>query len=74
MFVLMYYMGFTYTEAYVLPVWQRIWFIKRIQEEIKQSSKNEQTQSRAMHMNSPDHRGMQGRHRQHVPSKLRRFT
>jgi hypothetical protein len=67
-------MGFTYTESYSLPVWQRIWFIERISEEIKKSNKNEQSQSRAMHQNAPDHRAMQGRSRQHVPAKLRRFT
>ena len=73
-FLLMYYMGFTYTEAYQLPVWQRIWFIERTNKEIKDSSKDGQAQSRAAHMNSPDARAMMGRARSQVPAKLRRFT
>lgn len=69
-FLLMYYMGFSYEEAYNLPVWQRVWFIKRINKEIKAS----QGQSHAAHTNSPDSRTMMGRSRAQVPSKLRRFT
>ena len=68
----MYYMGFTYTEAYDLPIWQRHWFIKRINKEIKRSKNGES--SRAPHHNTPDARAMQGRYRSMVPSKLRRFT
>ena len=66
----MYYMGFTYREAYEIPVWQRIWFIKRLNKEIKQSD----GQSRAAHANTPDSRAMMNRARSQVPSNLRRFT
>lgn len=72
----MYYMGFTYDEAYKLPLWQRKWFIKRLNDEIKRS--NEESDggagSRAAHQNSPDARAMMGRYRSQVPAKLRRFT
>ena len=67
-------MGFTYTEAYVLPIWQRVWFLKRINDELKRSNKKEQSTSRAMHQNTPDMRAMQGFSRDHVPAKLRRFS
>ena len=73
-FLLMYYVGFTFAEAYNLPVWQRIWFIERTNKEMKDSSDSGEAQSRAAHANSPDHRSMQGRQRSQVPSNLRRFT
>jgi len=69
----MYYMGFTYNECYSIPIWQRIWFIKRINKELKASNQNDQG-SRAAHHNSPDARAMMGRARAQVPSKLRRFS
>jgi|TARA_Y100000310_G_C20606572_1_gene775794 hypothetical protein len=70
----MYYMGFTYQEAYRLPVWQRTWFLQRISRELKESSKKERTASRSLQHNTPDARAMQGMARSHVPAKLRRFT
>jgi len=73
-FTLMYYVGFTYSEAYYLPIWQRIWFIERTNEEFKKASNNDANVSRAAHHNSPDQRSMDGRSRSHVPSNLRRFT
>ena len=30
----MYYQGFSYRDAYSLPVWQRVWFIERINKEL----------------------------------------
>lgn len=73
---MMYYMGFTYVEAYNIPVWQRIWFIKRLNKEIKASrSENGDYQAtRAAHQNTPEAREMMGRHRNQVPANLRRFT
>jgi hypothetical protein len=70
----MYYMGMSYWECYNIPVSYRIWFIQRINEEIKKSGKDGETQSRAAHHNTPDIRAMQGRARAQVPSNLRRFT
>ncbi len=63
-------MGFSYIECYNIPVWQRIWFIRRINEEIKKS----QGQSKDAYQNSPDNRALQGRTRHQVPAKLRRFS
>ena len=70
----MYYMGFTYLEAYNIPVWQRMWFLDRINKEIKKANDAQSGASRAAHQNSPDARAMMGRARAQVPSKLRRFT
>ena len=53
-----------------MPIWQRVWFIRRINEEIKKS----QGQSHAAHHNDPQQRAMMNRQRANVPSKLRRFT
>ena len=71
----MYYMGFTYYEAYNIPVWQRNWFIQRINKEfMKAQEKNKPVQSKAAHTNSPEARTLMGNHRAQVPAKLRRFT
>jgi len=70
-------MGFSYIESYNLPVWQRIWFIKRLQKEIKRSQDKDgqaQQPTHAAHQNTPDARAMMGRYRHMVPAKLRRFT
>lgn len=70
----MYYMGFTYVECYNIPVWQRIWFLERLNKEIKRANSKDGGASRAAHTNQADARAMQGRARAQVPSKLRRFT
>jgi hypothetical protein len=70
-FLLMYYTGFSYREAYNLPIWQRSWFIERINKELK-ASQGQNT--RAAHANTPDARALMGRARANVPSNLRRFT
>ena len=68
-------MGFTYKEAYNIPIGQRRWFLKRTQKEITRTNEGEnQAGSRAAHQNSPDVRAMMQRHREMVPAKLRRFT
>ena len=73
----MYYLGFTYIEAYNVPIFQRNWFVNRLNEEIKKSQDEQgnQTQpTRAYHQNTPDARAMMNRHRSQVPANLRRFT
>ena len=69
-------MGFTYKEAYNLPLWQRAWFIERLNTEIKKSQDKDgnSAPTRAAHQNSADVRSMMGRYRNQVPAKLRRFT
>jgi len=68
-------MGFSYIEAYNIPVWQRRWFIERLQKEIKRSAEQGEAQpTHAAHQNTPDARAMMGRYRSMVPAKLRRFT
>ncbi len=73
-FLLMYYGGFLYKEAYHLPVPYKRWFIDRIIKELNKSSEGGDTQSRALHHNSPDVRNMQEKARSQSPSRLRRFT
>jgi len=68
-------MGFTYSEAFRLPLWQRKWFINRINEEFKRANeKGENANSRAAHTNDPETRAMMGMARPNTPAKLRRFT
>ena len=67
-------MGFTFEECFRLPVWQRIWFLERLNKEIKAANEAQSGASRAAHANSPDQRALAGRHRSQVPSRLRRFT
>jgi len=70
-------MGFTYGEAYDLPIWQREWFLERLNKEITRTSEASEGQgatTRAAHHNEPQLRAMQGRHRSQVPARLRRFT
>ena len=64
-------MGFSYVEGYNVAIWQRYWFIKRIQQELK---KSDGQNSRAAHANNPEARAMMSRARAQVPAKLRRFT
>jgi len=70
----MYYMGFSYGEAYRLPIWQRIWFIDRISEEFKRASESGSDVSKAAHSNSAEQRALAGRSRTNVPANQRRFT
>tara|TARA_B100000029_G_C17328937_1_gene870959 strand:+ start:363 stop:575 length:213 start_codon:yes stop_codon:yes gene_type:complete len=70
----MYYMGFTYSESYRVPVWQRRWFIERLNKELKQAADAQSDASRAAHANSPDQRALRGMHHPNAPAKLRRFT
>lgn len=57
-----------------LPVAYKSWFIERISKELKRTSDDDNVNSRALHHNTPDVRAMQGRAREQVPARLRRFT
>ena len=72
--LLIYYGGFTYTEAYNISVAQKRWHINRIVQELNKTSEDGSTQSRALHQNDPQTRSLQGRVRPSTPSRLRRFT
>ena len=68
-------MGFTYSEAYNIPIWQRRWFLTRTQKEINRTNNEDGgAGTRAAHQNSPDMRAWMERQRARVPAKLRRFT
>ena len=73
-FLLMYYLGFSYSEGYSLPIWQRVWFINRINTEISRANDANAPASRAAHNNSPEARALMNKQRANVPAKLRRFT
>jgi hypothetical protein len=68
----MYYGGFLYEEVYRMPVSYKRWFIERIGKELNKD--NGETQSKALHQNTPDVRSLQNKARAQVPSRLRRFT
>lgn len=70
----MYYGGFLWHETLHLPVPYKRWFVERIVQELKKSGDDGNTQSRGLHANTPDVRAAQGRARQQVPARLRRFT
>ena len=70
----MYYGGFSYTEIYNLPVSYKRWFIQRISNELNRTAEKGDTQTKALHQNTPDIRSLQGKMRSQVPAKLRRFT
>ncbi len=71
----MYYGGFTYSEAYRLPIQYRNWFIERINTEFKKSAESgDGAQTRAAHQNDPGTRAMSGHSRTEGPSRIRRFT
>lgn len=65
----MYYMGFSYQESLILPIYKRRWFLERTNKEIKKSNVSKGHQN-----NHPEARAMMGRARAQVPSKLRRFS
>ena len=69
-FLLMYYGGFTYTEASQVPIQYRIWFINRIGKEIEKSN----GQSKATDQNEPGMAALLGKHRGNTPARMHRFT
>jgi len=71
----MYYGGFTFTEAYNIPVSYKRWFVDRLVQELtRKGPDGSDAPTRAAHADTPDVRAMQGRSREQVPSRLRRFT
>ena len=70
----MYYCGFTYREAYALPVAYKQWFITRLSKELSRGSEEGAAHSRAAHQNDAETRALMGMSRAEGPSRLRRFT
>jgi hypothetical protein len=75
-FSLIYWCGFSYTEAYNLYFPVAKWFIERITKELNKKENGEdggQT-SRGTQHNTPIMRKLQGFQRENVPARLRRQT
>ena len=65
----MYYLGFTYADAFNLPVWKRKWFLERVVQEISRTNTSKEA------ANDPMQSALMGSHRQdRAPRRLRRFT
>lgn len=73
-FLLMYYGGFLYKEVYNIPVVYKRWFVERIVKELNKNNESDNSDSRALHQNSPEIREMQNKIRSQTPSRLRRFS
>jgi len=68
-------MGFTYSDAYTIPVQQRRWFFQRFVKEITKSNENNSPPpTRAMHTQTPETRLFQNNstHRSISPNRLNR--
>ena len=50
-FVLMQNLNFSYRDAYMLPVWQRIWFIGKLKENLE---KQTQQQNQSLNKQNPN--------------------
>jgi len=70
LYVLMYYIGFAWSDAYNLPISIRKWFIKRFIKEI--SKENNPAPVKATHHQTPETRMFQGSHRLQSPNRLNR--
>ena len=72
----MYYGGFSYTEAYNLPVKYKVWFVNRIAKEINRSNSGEAPQGdRSQQNNNPETAALMGRVRSaNTAARNRRFT
>lgn len=46
-FLLIYHLGFSYSDAYKCPVWQRSWFINRLKAEFDEAKKSNNAPNRA---------------------------
>lgn len=73
-FLLAYYLGFTRSDIYAMPIAERMWYIERVSEEIRKASEQSDDYiTKAAHNNSPDMRALRGQ-RPQTPARLRRFT
>ena len=74
LFLLQYYSGFTYVEAYNLPVAYKRWWIDRISKEIARANQGEAPPgSRASHHDNSEVNALLGKSRSTAPARNRRF-
>lgn len=76
-FLLMYYMGFTYSDVRRLPVIYKRWFVERLNKELSrgESSNNETIAiTRDPKTQTPEMRAMAGLNRAVVPHRLTRMS
>ena len=66
-FNLMYYIVFSYRDAYRLPIYQRKWFIERVIQEIKNTNTSKGHKS-------AEENALTGKMRTQSPANLRRFS
>lgn len=71
-FILMYYIGFTWTDVRKLPVGLRKWFLKRFIKEVSKDKNDNPAPIKASHVQTPETRLFQGSHRYHSPNRLNR--
>lgn len=64
----------SWADANSIPVAYKRWLIERVSKELKQTSDNGQTATKAIEGNRPNVRAAQGRQRTDVPARLRRFS
>jgi hypothetical protein len=74
-FLLAYYLGFTKCDIEAMPIQHRIWYIKRVQQEINSHAEKspDGAHTKGAHDNSQDARAFRGQ-RPETPARLRRFT
>ena len=68
----MYYIGFSYIDAYNLPISIRKWFIKRFIKEISKENNDNPAPLKASHTQTAETRLFKGSHRTHSPNRLNR--
>jgi len=69
----MYYLGFSYTESYNIPVKYRMWFIERTGKEINKAAEKNHPPHHASHSQDPEMNALLGKNRPTAPPGLRRF-
>jgi len=69
----MYYCGFTYTEAYKLPVYIRTWFVNRVTQELNRTNENGDPVGTPKHL-PPEQALLLGRNNPIAPSRNARHT
>ena len=69
----MYYCGFSYSDAYNLPIPQRVWFINRLTKEMSGDGDEGSERADKRHVNDPSLRAMLGSSHPQAPHNLKRM-